>query len=130
MTNLDNRVMGLDGKVYEQIRPESNNTEKTVSINKAQIVKTGTIMDGINNELEEITDSETTFDSNNSLNKLDVSSLDAATIKRLMDYQNRKPSVREYKKIGRNDPCPCGSGKKYKKCCLNTGKYENLVKTK
>jgi hypothetical protein len=21
--------------------------------------------------------------------------------------------------IGRNDPCPCGSGKKYKKCCLN-----------
>lgn len=129
MTNLDNRVMGLDGKVYEQITPESN-IEKTVSNNKAQIVKTGTIMDGINNELEEITDSETTLDSNNSLNKLDVSSLDAATIKRLMDYQNRKPSVREYKKIGRNDPCPCGSGKKYKKCCLNTGKYENLVKTK
>ncbi len=23
------------------------------------------------------------------------------------------------KKIGRNDTCPCGSGKKYKKCCLN-----------
>ena len=21
-------------------------------------------------------------------------------------------------KIGRNDPCPCGSGKKYKKCCI------------
>jgi uncharacterized protein len=21
-------------------------------------------------------------------------------------------------KIGRNEPCPCGSGKKYKKCCL------------
>lgn len=129
MTNLDNRVMGLDGKVYEQITPESN-SEKTVSTNKIQNVKTGTIMDGINNELEEITDSVTTLDSNNSLNKLDVSSLDAATIKRLMDYQNRKPSVREYKKIGRNDPCPCGSGKKYKKCCLNTGKYENLVKTK
>src|SRR5690625_2371469 len=25
----------------------------------------------------------------------------------------------KHKKIGRNDPCPCGSGKKYKKCCLN-----------
>jgi methionyl aminopeptidase len=24
------------------------------------------------------------------------------------------------KKVGRNDPCPCGSGLKYKKCCLNT----------
>ena len=22
-------------------------------------------------------------------------------------------------KVGRNDPCPCGSGKKYKKCCLH-----------
>lgn len=27
------------------------------------------------------------------------------------------PYQRESKKIGRNDPCPCGSGKKYKKCC-------------
>ena len=27
----------------------------------------------------------------------------------------RKPAVS--KKVGRNDPCPCGSGKKYKKCC-------------
>ena len=27
------------------------------------------------------------------------------------------PFKREGKKIGRNDPCPCGSGKKYKKCC-------------
>ena len=28
-----------------------------------------------------------------------------------------KPIVREADKVGRNDPCPCGSGKKYKKCC-------------
>jgi uncharacterized protein YecA (UPF0149 family) len=26
-------------------------------------------------------------------------------------------------KIGRNDPCPCGSGKKYKKCCLGAGAH-------
>jgi hypothetical protein len=31
-------------------------------------------------------------------------------------YAPPKPFVRE-PKIGRNDPCPCGSGKKYKKCC-------------
>jgi tetratricopeptide (TPR) repeat protein len=30
-----------------------------------------------------------------------------------------KEPVRAEVKIGRNDPCPCGSGKKYKKCCLN-----------
>ena len=27
------------------------------------------------------------------------------------------PQTRENPKVGRNDPCPCGSGKKYKKCC-------------
>lgn len=30
-----------------------------------------------------------------------------------------QPYVRGSKKIGRNDPCPCGSGKKYKQCCMN-----------
>jgi preprotein translocase subunit SecA len=29
-----------------------------------------------------------------------------------------KPIVRDVPKVGRNDPCPCGSGKKYKRCCL------------
>jgi len=26
--------------------------------------------------------------------------------------------IRDHAKVGRNDPCPCGSGKKYKKCCI------------
>lgn len=33
-------------------------------------------------------------------------------------YQVPATYTREIPKIGRNDPCPCGSGKKYKKCCL------------
>lgn len=32
------------------------------------------------------------------------------------EMTKKKPIVRESKKIGRNEPCPCGSGKKYKKC--------------
>ena len=36
------------------------------------------------------------------------------------NQQQRQPiSVEE--KIGRNDPCPCGSGKKFKKCCGKAG---------
>ncbi|KPK34606.1 MAG: hypothetical protein AMK70_07030 [Nitrospira bacterium SG8_35_1] len=31
--------------------------------------------------------------------------------------QQQQPLKREGDKVGRNDPCPCGSGKKYKKCC-------------
>ena len=30
---------------------------------------------------------------------------------------NPKDKPRRVEKVGRNDPCPCGSGKKYKKCC-------------
>ena len=29
----------------------------------------------------------------------------------------KQPKRNKEKKIGRNDPCPCGSGKKYKQCC-------------
>lgn len=36
----------------------------------------------------------------------------------LMPARNKQaPVVRENPKVGRNDPCPCGSGRKYKKCC-------------
>ena len=33
------------------------------------------------------------------------------------ELQTQAPVARSAPKIGRNDPCPCGSGKKYKKCC-------------
>jgi uncharacterized protein YchJ len=32
-------------------------------------------------------------------------------------HQAQQPYVRDTVKIGRNDPCACGSGKKFKKCC-------------
>jgi preprotein translocase subunit SecA len=31
--------------------------------------------------------------------------------------ESSEPVKRKGPQIGRNDPCPCGSGKKYKKCC-------------
>ena len=36
---------------------------------------------------------------------------------RLKKLMKREPYVRETPKIGRNEQCPCGSGKKYKHCC-------------
>lgn len=41
---------------------------------------------------------------------------------RQQEAEKRKrhtPIVREINKIGRNDLCPCFSGKKFKKCCIN-----------
>ena len=37
----------------------------------------------------------------------------------------KRPVVRKGEKVGPNDPCPCGSGKKYKKCCMLKENAEN-----
>lgn len=60
--------------------------------------------------------------------------------KRSKEYYSTQPALRHFidcyikeingkpkqntKKPGRNDSCPCGSGKKFKKCCLGNGKYD------
>jgi uncharacterized protein len=42
-----------------------------------------------------------------------------ASEERLNRIDIGNPHVSGFRHIGRNDPCPCGSGSKYKKCCLN-----------
>ena len=41
------------------------------------------------------------------------------------DGSEKKRPVKAGKKVGPNDPCPCGSGKKYKKCCGNPANRNN-----
>lgn len=56
--------------------------------------------------------------SNHIQNALDMSKEEEALLrKHLANFLRREPYVRPYPKIGRNAPCPCGSGKKYKHCC-------------
>ncbi len=60
------------------------------------------------------------------LTKEGVDGNDAAVRERLGGYvaelhaywQAKRQVVHTTPKVGRNDPCPCGSGKKHKKCCL------------
>ncbi len=41
----------------------------------------------------------------------------------------RTKQIRQVLRIGRNDPCPCGSGLKFKKCCIDkVGKGPELIK--
>ena len=40
--------------------------------------------------------------------------------------QTKPQPVRRQRKVGPNDPCPCGSGKKYKKCCMHKDKAASL----
>jgi uncharacterized protein len=50
-----------------------------------------------------------------------VRTLHAYWLERRQDLPGREttPYRRNTPRVGRNDPCPCGSGKKFKKCCLH-----------
>ena len=97
---------------------EQTNTSQLKELTE-KTVKTGMIMDSttLSEELEEKNENIQMALENNRI----------AQIQAMMAA--RKQKVREYN-IGRNDKCPCGSGKKYKNCCLHTGKYEKLVDAK
>jgi hypothetical protein len=45
-------------------------------------------------------------------------------IARRFDPRPAMPVLNAFRNVGRNDPCPCGSGKKFKKCCLDKQRVE------
>ena len=51
------------------------------------------------------------------LKRVEVAKPVAANYSDSSPKQVNKPIVNKVQKVGRNDPCPCGSGKKFKKCC-------------
>lgn len=112
-------------------------SELASSFNMDTVTFTG-FLDGINTslveeiELEKLED-DTELDIEIDYEKLYFNMLDAKAdwLYNLPEWENilsediRKRITKEYRvskmavsnKVGRNDPCPCGSGKKYKKCC-------------
>ena len=134
----------IEKGIYEQIlsQPEQVITgtvkELAEKYNTEILIMTG-FLDGINeslkvaNPIEEMTeDTKVTLDID--LEKLYYNMVEAKADwlyelpawDKLLTAERRKEIYREQKKsgtivkpkkIGRNDPCPCGSGKKYKQCC-------------
>jgi hypothetical protein len=43
-------------------------------------------------------------------------------------WRLRSPVTNPLRSVGRNDPCPCGSGKKFKKCCLNAQPAQTVLR--
>jgi hypothetical protein len=41
--------------------------------------------------------------------------------------ENPAVTIQNKQKVGRNDPCPCGSGKKFKKCCIHKSSGDPLL---
>ena len=52
--------------------------------------------------------------------EMDKKSDDDSDVEEYPEEMEIQMPVRNENKIGRNAPCPCGSGKKYKRCCLKT----------
>jgi len=65
-----------------------------------------------------------TYQHAEAIEALALAAADAGEVERMPDYgselamggEKAQPFVRPMQKVGRNDPCPCGSGKKYKVC--------------
>ncbi|MEI8216857.1 MAG: SEC-C metal-binding domain-containing protein [Eubacteriales bacterium] len=131
-------------RIYEDILKKKDSVFSGVISNLAETYKTSNVLivgfvDGINSSLkEEINLENLTEESEINLN-IDFESLYFHMLAAGADYLFELPQwksilsddkiaeiTKAYKKskivvkgdrIGRNDPCPCGSGKKYKKCC-------------
>lgn len=111
-------------EVKEYVSKETMNPE-IVSIPTVQEVpSTGMIMDEVpmseaNNQSKEAMEAAISTDQMKKFEALAKAWKEAHTQK-----------IRKFDKIGRNDPCPCGSGKKYKNCCLSSGKFEGVKNIK
>lgn len=135
---------GLETKVYEYILENKDThlagtfSELVAKFDANPVIFMG-FLDGINtslntpNTLEEI-DENTALDLDIDFEKLFFNMLkaeadylytlpqwdDVLTEEKRMEIVKdfkRSKTVHKEKEPGRNDPCPCGSGKKYKKCC-------------
>lgn len=129
-TILESKETALKGSITELAEKFSMTTTEFAGF-----------LDGINTSLEaelnlETLEEETEIDSTIVWDKLYYNMLNAKADwlygieawdgifsederKAIKKQYNKDNTVIKGEKIGRNDPCPCGSGKKYKKCCLN-----------
>lgn len=124
---LENRIEKIEGKLAELAE----------TFNMDPAVFTG-FLDGINTSLKkeldlDALDEDTVLSAEIDFEKLywNMHEAKADWLYNLKEWdgilpeERRKELTREFRqskmavsnKVGRNDPCPCGSGKKYKKCC-------------
>ena len=98
-------------------------TEEVIGKLEKAPLQMGTIMDTIANAPENFEESKQKLEDSQNMVKAVFDKEEM--MKQMAIYKAaHTPKVKEYK-IGRNDKCPCGSGLKYKNCCLASGTYEN-----
>ncbi|WP_373899541.1 SEC-C metal-binding domain-containing protein [Haloimpatiens sp. FM7315] len=139
-----NEYGDVEEKIYSKLLSSHNNeikgnVKELADKYDASVVFFMGFLDGINESLEEELDLEKFEDTTEVDSKIDFEKLYFNMLDAKADYlynlpqwegifsqEKRKEITKKWRaskvvvkenKIGRNDPCPCGSGKKYKKCC-------------
>ena len=114
---------------YEEDLPE------TITEDQEELMTSLSVIEGIANPLEASALFEAKFENDDQSTQLiaslfvilpaaidsimaHASMLEEKRQQHLLAHSPGPPQIRAAPKIGRNAPCPCGSGKKYKKCCL------------
>ncbi|EPS48255.1 hypothetical protein CFSAN002369_17512 [Clostridium botulinum CFSAN002369] len=143
----------IEENVYTQILGEHSSVIEGTVKNLAEKFNTPVVffmgfLDGINDSLTDSLDLDKIEESSNISLKIDFEKLYFNMLEAKADYlynlpqweailskEKRKEVHKEWvssktvvrtNKIGRNEPCPCGSGKKYKNCCAKKLKNKNF----
>ncbi len=117
--NMDHLKQGIHLRAYAQTNPvdaykmESFDlfNDMSESIKEDTIKSIFTVRYNIDNT------SDTVNRLGQSINRVDNFSKENITMNNGQNTQVKKEPIRVEKTVGRNEPCPCGSGKKYKQCC-------------
>jgi hypothetical protein len=117
-----NRLEKIKHKMVEKAMNEENwDANKTVMMialeNEIDLTNEYEMKDFIETNYNEIQEKLKRFDNKNNNNVASNPMLEEMFKNFSGSLGSQETIVREEPKIGRNDPCSCGSGKKYKKCC-------------
>ena len=103
----------------EQVASQINEEIKKSIENMENKLQTGMIMDGVS-QTEEQKQAKENLNEAVGINQEQI-------MQAMANYKAaHTPKIKEYK-IGRNATCPCGSGLKFKKCCINKPEYNQYI---
>ena len=111
LSSLDNLRQGIGLRAYGQKDPKQEFKKEAFALFE-QLLET------IKFEITRVLMLVTVKDENDA-NKIDKKNQEVieASKNKKQETQSRKNNINNEKKVGRNEPCPCGSGKKFKHCC-------------
>lgn len=110
----------MSDKFFFKGKKEKKPKHSSYGFNTKRVVKAGTKeapLSLVVNSEERKTEIEVLVQENGLVADIEVNTGAVENISELEGLLNKPKTTRFEKKPNRNEPCPCGSGKKYKKCC-------------